>query len=542
MTRQYYYSRPETVVADVKYIDPMLVALLAKCTVHPHEHHIVDYIMRVLNGTNHKIDNLGGNLLIQVGDAEPETMFSCHMDIVGDNYKKNTENGLVDRIVLMTPKDYKTNKSHWGMLYGAKTYADPVTGEITKFENSTLGADDKVGVFLCLKMILEKIPGLYAFHIGEECGGIGSLFLTKNHKQRFEKIKRAIAFDRAGYTDVIEHQRGGRCCSTEFGKALAELLNTNMPKFEKYNAGIHGSFTDTANYRDIIPECTNISVGYFNQHGVNEHLDYVWLMHILLPAVLKADFNSLPTVRDPKKVETYTTYGNNWSNYSNNSNFKRKTWKEATNTTVSWELPAWTPQDGWVAEANEGVLERAIIEAFQKCYSFEDKAKLGKYVFELLEMRNLLETEIEVLIQQNKMLLNKEKYGTVEDIDIFKKKKFLQELIRMCEGHEIENHNNILHAYCKGGEQFLKRHEGNIIPEQFTRKELRRLNKMIVTIAYYLSIDDFKSEVNVEYITELEHLLQEISQYITLHIEEEGFNQPVEKNKKSEPKRIIAVH
>ena len=42
-------------------------------------------------------------------------------------------------------------------------------------------------------------------------------------------------------------------------------------KEEIWKTDTGGSFTDTANYTDIIPECTNLSCGYYNAHTQSEY-------------------------------------------------------------------------------------------------------------------------------------------------------------------------------------------------------------------------------------------------------------------------------
>jgi hypothetical protein len=39
----------------------------------------------------------------------------------------------------------------------------------------------------------------------------------------------------------------------------------------------HGGLTDVRYYIDIIPECTNISIGYYHQHRRNEWVDTAYL-------------------------------------------------------------------------------------------------------------------------------------------------------------------------------------------------------------------------------------------------------------------------
>ncbi len=176
---------------------------------------------------------------------------------------------------------------------------------------SVLGADDKLGCYIMLRMIEAGIQGTYIFHVGEEVGTIGSTYILEKTSHVLKDIDRAIAFDRMNYGDVIGSQ-GGTCASGEFCKALADELNQYMPSLQHFTPSVRGVFTDTATYMDDVPECTNLSVGYFNQHTENEHFDLLWLECMLLPALLKVDWQSLPTKRDPKAVKTSYYRGNSY--------------------------------------------------------------------------------------------------------------------------------------------------------------------------------------------------------------------------------------
>jgi hypothetical protein len=153
-------------------------------------------------------------------------------------------------------------------------------------DGSCLGSDDTVGNWLAIEMIKAKVPGVYVFHREEESGGGGSMWLAKNMAKWIESFDCAIALDRADYRDVITYQAGGRCCSDAFAKSLAALLDGDFQPCDR------GVFTDTANYVNLIGECTNLSVGYFRQHGPMEHtnLSFAYSMR---DALLKADWSKL---------------------------------------------------------------------------------------------------------------------------------------------------------------------------------------------------------------------------------------------------------
>jgi hypothetical protein len=223
-----------------------------------------------------------GNLHIDNRIAGSKTLFIAHVDTVHREVGAN--------------KIRKT-ASMW--------YAD----------GAPLGADDGAGVAMLMHMIHADVKGYYIFSQGEECGGIGAKHLEKNHADLLKQFDRAIAFDRRGTDSIISHQGWGRCASDTFCQALADELNLHDENL-MYTTDDTGVYTDTAEFTDIIPECTNISVGYDHEHSQQECLN-IHHYELLSQAVLAVQWDKLPTDRDPtvpeyKKTKYDTAW---WSNY-----------------------------------------------------------------------------------------------------------------------------------------------------------------------------------------------------------------------------------
>lgn len=166
--------------------------------------------------------------------------------------------------------------------------------------SNCLGADDTAGVFLLWAMAQRNVPGYYIWHYGEERGGIGSRALADHYADWLLQFKCAIALDRAHTTDVITQQAGGRCCSDAFARSLADALGLD------YKPCTNGIYTDTAEYIDIIPECTNLSVGYEHAHHSSEVLDCSHVL-TLLEALCELDTTALVIERDPFAVDPRAT-------------------------------------------------------------------------------------------------------------------------------------------------------------------------------------------------------------------------------------------
>lgn len=211
------------------------------------------------------------------------TLFVAHIDTVHHNEGKN--------------KITKT-KTHW--------YA----------KGDVLGADDGAGCALLMHMLHNNVPGYYIFTQGEERGGIGARYLATKKQELLAQFDRAIAFDRRGIDSVITHQGWGRCCSDTFGNALCDALMTSCEQLMMLNDDT-GVYTDTAEFVDIIPECTNISVGYDHEHTQRESLNLVHYAQ-LSQAVIAFNWDALPVERDPSVHESkYNDYkvGGWWQEY-----------------------------------------------------------------------------------------------------------------------------------------------------------------------------------------------------------------------------------
>jgi hypothetical protein len=169
-------------------------------------------------------------------------------------------------------------------------------------------------MWLLLEMLRAGIPGVYAFHRGEEKGRLGSVHVASREPGRLAGIDACVAFDRRGKDNVITHQMSERGCSEVFATSLSRAINSASGGRLCYSPDDSGSFTDTYSYFRDIPECTNVSVGYQSEHGPNETLDFAHLL-ALREAILSADFSRLPIERDCT-VKEYCDDWRSWGGYS----------------------------------------------------------------------------------------------------------------------------------------------------------------------------------------------------------------------------------
>jgi hypothetical protein len=242
-------------------LDPRstFLSLVTKTYPHGHEDEVLQFLPQLDK-------DIVGNYYKIIGD-NPTTMFTCHLD-------------TADRKQAVT-----------------RLYSIQVDDQehIVTDGTTVLGADDKSGTTVMLYMMAKNVPGLYYFFIGEERGGIGSRALADKYDEvsYLKNIKRCVSFDRRKTISVITSQAGGVCCSDEFANALCDEYNKNGLNLKPDPTGV---FTDSASFIDDISECTNVSVGYLNEHTGKEIQNMDYLID-LCKASVNVNWDSLPTVR-----------------------------------------------------------------------------------------------------------------------------------------------------------------------------------------------------------------------------------------------------
>lgn len=211
-----------------------------------------------------------GNYFVLIGDSEQsDVAFTSHLDTVA-------------RPGSAAPDIAITNK-------GTVFLRNPQVADC-------LGADCGAGIYLMLEMIKRRVHGRYCFFVDEEVGCEGSGASAKDDTGFWTGVKAMISFDRRG-DGIITHQRYMRCCSDTFAKELAARLGRTDAHLQK------GIYTDSAEFVQIIPECTNVGVGYMHEHTPDEVLDLSILGGVLEHVLKPETFKGLPIERDPKVVE-----------------------------------------------------------------------------------------------------------------------------------------------------------------------------------------------------------------------------------------------
>lgn len=227
-------------------------------------------VMQEVQGHGHKVvKDTHGNIQVQVGEQNG-CVFTAHLDTV------HREDG--EQVLFIISET-------------GEIVADGLDGKA-----SVLGADDASGVYLLLEMIAANRPGMYLFFVGEECGGIGSSAYVQDHLNFSANM--VVSFDRRGTKDIITHQGGYCTASDEFATALAAAMGRLDDTFE-YAPCAGGLYTDSREFAELVPECTNIAVGYYNEHTIRESQDLDHLLR-LRSVVVALDWAALPITRIPE--------------------------------------------------------------------------------------------------------------------------------------------------------------------------------------------------------------------------------------------------
>jgi hypothetical protein len=208
-------------------------------------------------------------------------------------------------------------------------------------EQCGIGADDSVGVYFALEMLIRLPVCKVAFFFGEERGCLGSAVADMAF---FENSSIVTQLDRRSYTnDFIYYTNGVTTFSSEHYTVINPLL-------EKYNYQLNqGSCTDVGKLRQKgLKVCShNLSCGYFNEHTNSEVIHIPSMNNALMLAyeLLQTVYNenlvlTFPIPEPPKKnsyfkedndygFDYYSSYSNypNYSGYDNdyvdeNGNYK----------------------------------------------------------------------------------------------------------------------------------------------------------------------------------------------------------------------------
>jgi len=144
--------------------------------------------------------------------------------------------------------------------------------DVAECKQCGIGADDKNGIWVALKM-LERLDAVkVAFFVGEEIGCVGS---SACDMKFFDDCRFVLQCDRKNGGDFISDAGWTELCDDDFVKKC---------QIERF--GYHkeqGLMTDvmTLKERGLQVACANLSCGYYNPHMASEYTDLKQLQNCL---------------------------------------------------------------------------------------------------------------------------------------------------------------------------------------------------------------------------------------------------------------------
>lgn len=205
------------------------------------EQGMIRFITRRLDalGVDHHTDR-HGNIYAVKGLSETYPCVVCHTDEVHAGH----------------PEGYRVVTAENGIIFGYDTILRRHCGT---------GADDKNGIWVCLKCLEGSGALKCAFFVSEEAGCVGS---SRADMAFFRDCRYVIQCDRRGHGDMVTRAGTGRLCSGSFIKDVS-------PREYGYRQA-EGMLTDVValKQRGLEVSCANISCGYYYPHTEHEFTDF----------------------------------------------------------------------------------------------------------------------------------------------------------------------------------------------------------------------------------------------------------------------------
>lgn len=233
--------------------------------------------------------NYNGNI---VGINHPgKPLFSAHMDMVNAEgyFLKDSEFAVEGGVFTV---DDKTN---------IRLYRDK-----EKKKQTSLGADDKNGIWVILTLLRNGHQINFAFCHSEETGGSGSRQIVANDElaKRISECQYGIIIDRKNKGDIIGY-------NNNYCLALDDKLET-FSKAKDFGYSVAtGSISDADRFAELL-ECVNLSCGYYEPHTSKEYtnLNELWNTYLFCETFLNEfDYESVSSKRmcQFRNKTTYST-------------------------------------------------------------------------------------------------------------------------------------------------------------------------------------------------------------------------------------------
>lgn len=184
---------------------------------------------------------------------------ACRKDRAGNIYAVKGKSATYPCVVAHIDEVHRNETGNYGAYIVAN---EMVVGydRIRKCQTG-IGADDKNGIWICLRLLERFKKMKCVFFVGEEIGCVGS---NRADMKFFKDCRFVIQCDRKGNGDIVTSISGTPLCSDAFIKAI-------QPEMHGYSEN-YGMMTDvlTLKLRGLSVSCVNLSCGYYNPHTDKE--------------------------------------------------------------------------------------------------------------------------------------------------------------------------------------------------------------------------------------------------------------------------------
>ena len=243
------------------------------------------HIIRQLkaHGASYTTDALG-NIYAQKGEGKNFPCVVAHMDTV---------HPIVEDLAILEAGDKLTGFNRVTM------------------QQTGIGGDDKVGVFIALECLKRFDHIKAAFFVSEEVGCIGSDAADLDF---FKDCRFVLQADRRGSSDFVTNASGVELSSPEFRKAV-------KPHLTKYGyKESTGAMTDvmTLKQNGLKVSCANFSCGYHRPHSADEYVSVSQVMRCLelFCAIIKGCTKTYKHTYTYKYTPpTLPSYSQTWKDY-----------------------------------------------------------------------------------------------------------------------------------------------------------------------------------------------------------------------------------
>ena len=249
------------------------------------------YIERFLSAWKIPYLNYNGNI---IGFNHPGApLFSAHMDMVNtEGYVLKQGEFAVEQGVFTI--DTKAN---------IRLYRDA-----EKKHQTSLGADDKNGIWVILTLLKCGYEINFAFCHSEEVGGTGSQQVVSNEElaKFVAGCKFGIIIDRRNANDIIGYEN-------KYCLGLDDRIATFAKEKGFGFKPTTGSCSDADKFSQLL-ECVNLSCGYYSPHTSSEYTNVNELWNTFLFCQLLVDEFNYHSVSEErmKKFKGISTYSSSY--------------------------------------------------------------------------------------------------------------------------------------------------------------------------------------------------------------------------------------